>query len=57
MSPFDDFDLDLLKLQILSGVDSLDASDAGDQGGGSGSSKNASCIVTNPITILTTFTC
>lgn len=56
MSPFEDFNLDLMKLQNLSGVDSLDASDDGNQGGGSASSKNASCIVTNTITILTTFT-
>ena len=34
MNPFENFDLDLSKIQNLSGIDPLDASDEG-QGGGS----------------------
>ena len=33
MSPFEDFDLDLLKIQNVGGIDPLDSSDWGDPSG------------------------
>ena len=36
MSPFEDFDLDILKLQPLGGISPLDASDGNFDPGGSG---------------------
>lgn len=54
MNPFEDFDLDLSKIQNLSGIDPLDASDEGQGSGGGigGTIVNATCASQGGITCL-----